>query len=96
MKVRNIINNNGNAARNQFVITSGDATFFQSYDSVVAMIRRGKLYVTPLWDYSNTTRKHFYIFVNDYFRYGKGNRESILEGIADGSICEVEDGELDL
>lgn len=36
-KVKNIINNNGNPAVNQFVITVGDRVFFQSYDSMVAM-----------------------------------------------------------
>lgn len=96
MKVQNLINNNGNRAANQFVITHNGATYFQSYNSVVAKYEKGRLTVTPLWDYSATTRKHFYIFVNDYcYRY-RGNRQSILNGIADGSIRVVRDGDLDL
>lgn len=35
-KVKQLINNNGNPASNQFVITAGDKVFFQSYDSMVA------------------------------------------------------------
>jgi len=95
MKVRNIINNNGYAVRNQFVITHEGATYFQSYDSVIAVYKDGKLTITPLWDYSATTRKHFYIFVDDYCHGYHGNRDSILRGIGDGSIEVVKNGELD-
>ena len=96
MKVQNIINNNGNRAANQFVIKHNGQTYFQSYDSVIAKYdENGRLTVTPLWDYSATTRKHFYIFINDYCPNYVGRRESILRGIADGSIAVVRDGHLD-
>jgi hypothetical protein len=63
--VSNIINDNGNAASNQFIINTPKATYFQSYDSVVAKIdeKRGNLILSDNWDYSNTTRKHLYIFL---------------------------------
>ena len=54
--------------KNQFIIT-GDygARVFQSYDSAIACIdAAGRLTVAPEWDYSATTRKHFYLFLNDY------------------------------
>jgi hypothetical protein len=42
--VRNLINDNGNAAANQFIIYTPKATYFQSYESVVAKIdRKGNL-----------------------------------------------------
>ena len=45
--VRNLINDNGNAAANQFIINTPKATYFQSYDSVVAKIdRKGNLIVS--------------------------------------------------
>ena len=88
-KVKQLINDNGNPASNQFVITSADKTFFQSYNSVVAMIKDGVLYVTDKWDYSNTTRKHFYIFVRKYFKYCLGNRDAIKRGLSDGTIKKV-------
>jgi len=88
-KVKQLINDNGNPAANQFVITSGDRTFFQSYNSVVAMVKDRVLYVTDKWDFSNTTRKHFYIFVREYYKYGYGNRKAILNGIHDGTIKKV-------
>lgn len=65
--VSNLINDNGNAASNQFIINTPKATYFQSYDSVVAKIdRKGNLIVSEHWDYSNTTRKHLYIFLRMY------------------------------
>lgn len=88
-KAKQLINDNGNPAANQLVITSGNRTIFQSYDSVVAMVKDGVLYVTDKWDFSNTTRKHFYIFVRDYFKHRLGNRKAILDGIHDGTIKKV-------
>lgn len=89
-KVKNIINNNGNPAVNQFVITAGDKVFFQSYDSVIAMWSKSqrKLYITNKWDYSATTRKHFYIFLNA-FTAVRGTRETVLQGLRDGTIGMV-------
>lgn len=82
--VSNLINNNGYAARNQFVINTGKATYFQSYDSVVAKIENGKVTVSSYWDYSNTTRKHLYIFLSDYgfgrFCSAKEMRKAIESG----------------
>lgn len=95
MKVENIINNNGNRATNQFVIKHNGDTYFQSYESVIAKYDKdGRLTVTPRWDFSVTTRKHFYIFLNDYTRYS-GKRSEVLNGIKDGSIAVVKHGDLD-
>ena len=95
MKVENLINNNGNRAANQFVITHKGATYFQSYESVIAKYENGKLTITPLWDCSVTTRKHFYIFIRDY-AYLNPTREVVLRNIANGYINVVKDGDLDL
>jgi hypothetical protein len=86
-KVQQLINSNGNPAANQFVIKSGDKVFFQSYNSMVAMWdkEKRKLYISHYWDYSNTTRKHFYIFLRKYTNIS-GNRQSVERGIADGTI----------
>lgn len=58
--------------KNQFIIETDNAVFFQSYDSVCARYEKktNTLYVGKDWDYSNTTRKHFYIFVCDYLHIG--------------------------
>ena len=65
--ISNLINDNGNAAANQFIIKTSKATYFQSYLSVVAKIdKKGNLILSENWDYSNTTRKHLYIFLRMY------------------------------
>ena len=69
--VSNLINDNGNAASNQFIIRTPKAIYFQSYRSVVAKIdKNSNLILSENWDYSNTTRKHLYIFLRMYgYRY---------------------------
>ena len=63
MKVQNFYN------KNQFIITGGDAMVtFQSYDSIIAQIdKKGTLILGNDWNYSKTTLKHLYLFINDYF-----------------------------
>lgn len=54
--------------KNQFVIFGGDAMVtFQSYNSIIANIdNRGTLNIFEDWNYSKTTLKHLYLFLNDY------------------------------
>lgn len=83
--VSNLINEKGNAAANQFVITTPNAVYFQSYSSVVAKIdKSGNLVVSQDWDYSNTTAKHLYIFLrqNGYgkYCYAQNMRKAIKDG----------------
>ncbi len=82
--VRQLINDNGNPAANQFVIKTKKATYFQSYDSVVCKLDGINIVLSLNWDYSNTTRKHLYIFLrqNGYYRYNSASavRKAIKEG----------------
>lgn len=68
IRISQLINDNNNPAANQFIIEVNNGVIFQSYDSVIAFYDKnnGKVYVTEDWAYSNTTRKHFYIFLRDY------------------------------
>ena len=54
--------------KNHFIITSNERVTFQSYDSTVATIdNTGRLLTLGKdWDYSNTTRKHLYLFIEEY------------------------------
>ena len=63
MKVENFYN------KNQFIIFGGDAIVtFQSYNSIIAKIgKNGTLTLGINWNYSKTTLKHLYLFINDYF-----------------------------
>lgn len=61
MKVSNFTSNSGGAVANQFIITDGDKTTFQSYDSVIAVryADTGAVFLDEYyWDYSTTTGKY--------------------------------------
>lgn len=55
--------------KNQFIILSDDGDVeFQSYNSRIAKINKnGTLELSSRWDYSKTTLKHLYIFLDRYF-----------------------------
>lgn len=84
--VRNIINNNGNAARNQFVIKTPKAAYFQSYDSVVCKLDGIDIILSKDWEYSHTTRKHLYIFLREYGYNSLCNAKSIRKYIKEGKV----------
>lgn len=67
--------------KNQFIIKGGDGVTFQSYESTIANINKGgKLTLFSDWDYSHTTLKHLYLFLNDYrSNLEQGIRESLWE-----------------
>ena len=73
---------------NQFVIETGNTLYFQSYDSIVAKVestsKGKKLTVGRDWDYSNTTRKHFYAWLYEYFDGWTGKRKDVLKMLKDG------------
>ena len=88
-KVSNIINNNGNAAANQFEIRTPNATYFQSYNSVVAKVKNGNVIVSEYWDYSNTTRKHLYIFLSDHGFSHLCSAQAMRKAIESGEVIEM-------
>ena len=59
--------------KNQFIIESENLIEFQSYKSLVANINKktGILTLGIDWDYSNTTMRHLYLFIDDYKHYLK-------------------------
>lgn len=94
--VRQLINNNGNAAANQFVITANGATYFQSYQSVVAKIQNGNVYVSTNWDFSNTTRKHLYIFLAQNGHSHLCSAKDMRKAIKDGEVILIETSSLSM
>lgn len=81
IKISQLINDNNNPAANQFIIEVNNGVIFQSYDTIIAFYdkRNSKVYVTEDWDYSNTTRKHFYIFLRDYCKACGNIRKKDIE-----------------
>ena len=65
MKVQNMTSSNGNKVHNQFVITLPEnVTMFQSYNTVIAQNRNGKIVLDiNALDYSATTLKYLKQFL---------------------------------
>lgn len=89
IKVRNITNVNGNTVANQFEIVDVDnATFFQSYNTIIAEVKDsdGQVYLDELyWDYSRTTMRHLYNFLRQ-FGYDGLNSKIVRQYIKDGKF----------
>lgn len=63
MRVENWINKNNRVIPNQFIIYTLEATYFQSYNTIIAKITheegKRKIYLDETsWDYSKTTSKY--------------------------------------
>lgn len=67
VKVENMTSRNGNDIPNQFIIRTDEATFFQSYQSIIAMQDiDGNIFLdSKYWDYSVTTGKYRNIFLGE-------------------------------
>ena len=57
--------------KNQFLLKGDGKAIFQSYSSTIAIwdYATKTLTLGIDWDYSNTTRKHLYLFLNEYVSY---------------------------
>ena len=80
MKVIQLHSFNGNKVPNQFVIEMKDKIFFQSYNSIIAEVSHGIIYLDPVYyNYSKTTSKYLYMFLNM-------NKKQIQDNLKSGKI----------
>ena len=88
MKVENL-----NGYANQFLIRDGFQIAFQSYNSFIAMFNfMDKEYLSlngDMWDYSNTTRRHFKSFINEHTSFEYVNKAQWLKEIENNKNIEV-------
>ena len=78
MKIYNMTSSRGNKVPNQFIIESDDFKTFQSYNSTVARyFWNGHVELDKNWDYSRTTNKYLYKFLNC-------NRKEIMDKLKSG------------
>lgn len=84
--VQQLINDNGNPAANQFIIKTKKATYFQSYDSVVCKLDGVNIVLSTNWDYSNTTRKHLYMFMRQNGYYSLSSAKEVRKAISEGRV----------
>lgn len=65
MKVRNMTSPRGNFVPNQFIINNNGEDIFQSYETTIAKIKHGNVTLDEnALDYSRTTSKYLYLFLN--------------------------------
>ena len=79
MKVRNMESpRTGNPVANQFIIEDGGKVYFQSYDTIIAVKKSGKITLDKnLWNCSRTTSK----YRNEFTGFNtKETKEYIREG----------------
>jgi len=70
MNIQNFTNGKGRPIRNQFIIFDSDATYFQSYNSIIVKTcfedGKRKVYLDErYWDYSRTTGKYRNLFLGE-------------------------------
>ena len=65
MTVSNLINKQGNAVKNQFIIYDGDRFTFQSYSSKIVKIEGTGITFYKNYNYSATTAKYRNKFLSD-------------------------------
>ena len=86
--VCNLINANGNATANQFVINDFEngKVIFQSYSSKVCEIdfQNHKIVLGYDWDYSRTTMKHLAEFLRQNGLGCMDNAKAVRKAIKDG------------
>lgn len=65
-RITNMQSPQGNPVPNQFIINDGNREIFKSYESVIAVIEKGKVTLDESkWNYSNTTGKYRNIFLGE-------------------------------
>jgi hypothetical protein len=84
--ISQLINDNGNPAANQFIVKTKKATYFQSYESVVCKLDGNNIVLSDDWDYSNTTRKHLYMFLRQNGYYDLSSAKDIRKAIKEKRV----------
>lgn len=105
MKLKNIYKVEQFHHANQFILKTmtGDKIIFQSYDSIIAVVEDDldhpyKLTLGRDWDYSNTTLRHLYLFLEQWGNsevrqalYSSNKKKAIQRLIDKGAITYDED-----
>ena len=79
MNVQNMTSSKGNTVPNQFIIVDDKGTiYFQSYQTIIAKKEQGIITLDNQWDYSRTTSKYLYQFLDSN---RKGIENHIKAGI---------------
>lgn len=69
--------------KNQFVLENDEQLIFQSYDSIIAVYNKESHEITlgRDWDYSKTTSRYLYEFLDTYFYYNYRLQDELIDMI---------------
>ena len=94
MTIYQLINDNGNAAANQFVIIDSEnkTIYFQSYNTIIAKVNtNGKnVVLSKDWCHSTTTSKHLYMFLRNNTKYYINEKKDVVHYLKSGEFSLVE------
>lgn len=81
--VSQLINKNGNAVKNQFVINKNGMIIFQSYKSIIAVEKENDIFLNDeKFNYSKTTKRSLLAFLdienNEFKNNLKNNQYKII------------------
>ena len=81
--------------KNQFIIRGGNKIIFQSYNSTIAVVDNGSITLGADWDYSRTTLKYLYVFLDEEARHiVNAELKSIINSIFESNNKKSEIAEL--
>ena len=89
MKVRNIINEKGNAVKNQFDIIDGYTHTFVSYETAIAEVHLASAFIkisNEAFNYSTTTTRHFLNWLENVLCIKKPTRKEVESWMQNGFI----------
>ena len=95
MNVYALTNSKGKAVANQYIVDTGNAKVFKSYDTDIASVSRAsEVVLTDSWDYSATTTKYLCQFLSQEAGFGPVNKAIILKLMKSGKIKLTDKDEL--
>lgn len=86
LKVRNMEGNSGREVANQFILEGNNEKCFQSYESLCAVWKNGKLTLGCDCLYSRTTAKYLYRFIREETPIKGVDRKVILKAMNKGEL----------
>lgn len=85
-------------ANNQFIIRDDDKVFFQSYNSIIAKVEKiglskSQITVGKYWNYSTTTSKYLYRFLEKeagFTLYNISNKRAYIEKLIKEGVIKYD------
>ena len=90
MKILNKFKKVEQLFNNQFVVHFNNGCVFQSYDSIIAYKINGECYLTYKWNYSRTTMKYLYLFLENYCYFNDLNKKKVEKLIKENTLKLVD------